>query len=308
MIWTDNSSKEQQFTIQRATDSNFTAGLTTFTYVNPVTTVPNNVAFQDTTVARNTKYWYRVFANGYPVGDIQAYPAPSTGFPTMTADSVSNVFAIQVGTAPGLPASPTNLTRTVQAGPQVSLTWRDNSSTETGFGIERCTAVPPATSCSNFARIAVAGPRNNTGNVTYLDTTVTFGNSYSYRVNAFNGTGSSVAYTNTVSATLPAIPPAPTSFTVAAVKANGNNYTATLKWAYNTEPPVPAPSSFTIERANNATFTTGLSTFTAAGTARTLTQTVSRNTVYYYRIRANNNVGGSSAPLNALPFPIRTGP
>jgi len=35
---------------------------------------------------------------------------------------------------------------------------------------------------------------------------------------------------------------------------------------------------------------------------------VSRNTVYYYRIRANNNISGSSAWVHALPFPIRTGP
>ena len=67
------------------------------------------------------------------------------------------------------------------------------------------------------------------------------------------------------------------------------------------------PTNFTIQRATNATFTTGLSTFTAAGNLRTLTQTVSRNTIYYYRIRANNNVGGSSDWMNALPFPIRTG-
>jgi hypothetical protein len=38
----------------------------------------------------------------------------------------------------------------------------------------------------------------------------------------------------------------------------------------------------------------------------TYTQTVARNTVYYYRIRANNNISGSSAWKNALPFPILT--
>jgi len=37
-------------------------------------------------------------------------------------------------------------------------------------------------------------------------------------------------------------------------------------------------------------------------------QTVTRNTSYYYRIRANNVAGGFSAWRNALPFPIRTGP
>jgi len=67
------------------------------------------------------------------------------------------------------------------------------------------------------------------------------------------------------------------------------------------------PASFTIQRATNLSFTTGLSTSTVAGNLRTTTQTVTRNTVYYYRIRANNSIGGSSDWTNALPFPIRTG-
>jgi hypothetical protein len=81
----------------------------------------------------------------------------------------------------------------------------------------------------------------------------------------------------------------------------GTNDTATLTWTAAAN-----PTNFTIQRANNLGFTTGLTTFTPAGTARSLTQTVNRNTVYYYRIRANNNIGNSSAWKNALPFPIRT--
>jgi len=103
---------------------------------------------------------------------------------------------------------------------------------------------------------------------------------------------------------VPAIPPAPTNFTVAVAKANGNNYTASLNWASAVN-----PTSFTVQRATNLAFTAGLNTATVTpGTLRTATQTVTKNTVYYYRIRANNNIGGSSAWSNALPFPIRTGP
>ena len=58
----------------------------------------------------------------------------------------------------------------------MSLTWRDNATNETGFVVERCTG---RSNCTNFAQIATPGPRNNTGNVTYVDTTVTAGNSYS---------------------------------------------------------------------------------------------------------------------------------
>jgi len=298
LTWADNSVKEVQFTIQRATDASFTAGLATFNLANPTPTTTGPVAFQDATVARDTMYWYRVFANGAPVGD-----GFTAGFPTMTAESVSNTVSILTGVLPAAPLPPSNLIATPQAGPQVRLTWTDNATNETGFVVERCTVVPPAITCTNFVQIAAPGPRNNTGNVTYVDATVAFGSNYLYQVKAFNAGGSSAYATMLNPVVLPALPPAPSNFTVAAVKATGNNYTATLNWASTIN-----PATFTIQRATNATFTTGLASFTAVGTARTLVQTVNRNTVYYYRIRANNTLGGSSGWANALPFPIRTGP
>jgi FtsP/CotA-like multicopper oxidase with cupredoxin domain len=297
LTWTDNSLKEVQFTLERASDADFTTGLTSFNYANPTPVTTGPVTFQDTTVTPNNRYWYRVNAIGAPVGDLF-----TAGFPTMSADSVSNTFNILVGAEPGTPTAPTGLAATLQPGLLVSLTWRDNATNETGFSVERCTGA----GCTNFARIASPGPRNNTGNVTYVDATVAFGNTYLYRVAALNGAGLS-AYSPVppaeVSVSVPAVPPAPTGFTVAAVKANGNNYTATLNWASATD-----PTDFTIQRATNLSFTTGVANFTVAGNLRTLQQTVNRNTVYYYRIRANNGFGGFSAWVNALPFPIRTGP
>ena len=300
--WTDNSIKEVGFTVQRATDANFTIGLTTFNLGASAGT-GGTVAYTDTTPARTTTYWYRVFANGPVVGDAQAYPN-SIGFPTMSADSVSinPAFAsASTGAPAGVPATPTNLTATLQAGPQVSLTWRDNANNEAYFVVER------SMNGGTFAQIATPGPRNNTGNVTYVDTTVTPGNSYLYRVAAVNS-ASVIPYPYVTLATpvaVPAIPPAPTDFKVTIGLKQGNNYPATLEWIYT--PPAPDPLfNFTIQRATNATFTTGLSTFT--DTASPFTQNVNRNTTYYSRIRANNSIGGSSAWTNALPFPIRTGP
>jgi FtsP/CotA-like multicopper oxidase with cupredoxin domain len=299
--WIDKSIKETGFTIQRATNSAFTIGLTTFN-APAAAGSGTTVTYTDTTVANNTSYWYRVWAIGPTVGDTQAYPG-SLGFPTMAADSVSNTAPVVVGTTPTLgPAVPTNLAATVQAGPQVRLTWTDNANNETGFVVERCTGA----GCTSFAQIATTGPRTSgPATVTYVDTTVTAGNSYLYRVAAVNA-ASVPPYTYATLATavdVPAIPVAPTGFTVAVVKANGNNYTATLNWVDNST----NETNFTIQRATNLTFTTGLATFTAAANATTLTQTVNRNTTYYYRIRANNNISGSSAWTNALPFPIRTG-
>jgi len=56
-------------------------------------------------------YWYRVVAVGSLVGDAQ-----TVGFPTMSANSVSNTVSIQVGTVAGSPTPPTNLTATPQTG------------------------------------------------------------------------------------------------------------------------------------------------------------------------------------------------
>ena len=289
LTWNDNSLNETSFKLQRATDPTFTTGLTTFTVA------PDTTTYVDNTIQNNRTYSYRVLASNL-VGDTQVYPG-SLGFPAISADSVfSNT--VSIGTAAAVPDAPTLLGAILQSGPRVSLTWTDNATNETGFVVERCTGA----GCTNFAQIAVPGPRNNTGSVTYLDTTVTAGNSYSYQVKAVNAAGPSLSYTNIATVSVPAIPAAPTNFTVAAVKANGNNYTATLTWAAATN-----PTNFTIQRATNATFTTNLTSFTPAGNLRTLTQTVTRNTTYYYRIRANN-LGGSSAWVNALPFPIRTGP
>jgi len=301
LTWQDNSIKEVQYTIQRASDANFTAGLASFNFANPTPVTTGLVTFQDSTVAPNNRYWYRVSAIGAPVGDLF-----TAGFPTMSADSLSNPVSILVGAEPGTPTAPTNLAAAVQAGPVVSLTWTDNATNETGFSVERCTVLPPAVDCIDFVRIAAPGPRKNTGGVSYADATIAFGNTYLYRVAALNGAGLS-AYSPVppavVSVVLPALPPVPASLTVAAVKANGKNYTATLNWGATVD-----PASFTIQRATNLSFTTGLSTFTVAGNTRILVQTVTNNSVYYYRIRANNAAGGFSAWRNALPFPIRTGP
>lgn len=218
----------------------------------------------------------------------------------MSANSVSNVATATVGTLTvSVPANPTLLTATLLSGPSVRLTWRDNATNETGFAVERCTGA----TCTNWAVIATVGPRAGTGSVSYVNTTVAAGTTYRYRVWAVNANGRSLAATNIVSANIAAIPAAPTNFTVALTDIPDIFWRATLNWQAATN-----PTSFTIQRATNATFTSNLSAFTVSGAARNFIQNVINNTTYYYRIRANNNAGGSSAWTHALPYPIRTGP
>jgi phosphodiesterase/alkaline phosphatase D-like protein len=136
--------------------------------------------------------------------------------------------------------------------------------------------------------------------VTYVDTTVTGGNEYSYRVMAMNGTVPSLAYTNTASVSVPGVPVAPTGFDVATGTVSN---TLVLTWAHGCGPDL---ASFTIQRATDARFTKSLNTSPVTGCVLTTTQTVNPKTTYYYRIKANNSTGGSSAWTNALTFPIRT--
>ncbi|HEY6006861.1 MAG TPA: fibronectin type III domain-containing protein, partial [Geobacteraceae bacterium] len=73
LTWADNSNNETGFTIQRATNSLFTQGLTTVTVGANVTTLTQ------TGLTANTQYWYRIRANNGTIiftGWVNASPFP----------------------------------------------------------------------------------------------------------------------------------------------------------------------------------------------------------------------------------------
>src|SRR5262245_20384754 len=112
LSWTDNSSDEDGFRIERAPDVSASAG----TYAE-ITTVGANVAsYTDTDVVADTRYWYRV----------RAYTA------------VGNSGYSNAATAGTLsPPAPTALGLTVVNATQINLAWTDNAGDEQGFSIER---------------------------------------------------------------------------------------------------------------------------------------------------------------------------
>ncbi|HSK52382.1 MAG TPA: multicopper oxidase domain-containing protein [Clostridia bacterium] len=78
LAWTDNSTNETGFTIQRSTNATFTSGLLTQTVAADTT------AFSWTGLGRNTNYWFRIrAANGAVVASawVTATPAPITTNP-----------------------------------------------------------------------------------------------------------------------------------------------------------------------------------------------------------------------------------
>jgi predicted phage tail protein len=72
----------------------------------------------------------------------------------------------------------------------ISLSWADNSDTESGFKLERCAG----TTCTNFQQLPAFG-----ANVTsFTDSGLKSNSTYRYRLRAFNAAGNS-AYSNIVS-------------------------------------------------------------------------------------------------------------
>jgi carboxypeptidase T len=171
LAWADQSGDEAGFKIERCAG----VGCSGFTQV--AITGANVASYVDTGLAPATDYTYRVRAyNG--AGD-SAYAAP-VGFTTPVA--------------PVAPAAPGTLTATAASRTQINLTWKDLSSNETGFTIERCAGA----SCTRFAQVALVGPNVTTYANTGLRTSTTF----RYRVRAYNAVGNS-AYSNTAGAATP---------------------------------------------------------------------------------------------------------
>jgi FtsP/CotA-like multicopper oxidase with cupredoxin domain len=280
LTWNDNSINETAFVVQKSTD-----GGTTWADVGTVLSPldqPNthgSRSYADNTFRwNNTLYSYRVVAKN-TIG----YGAE---FMSLTAQSESaSVTAIQ---------APTNLSATLLAGPQVSLTWRDNATNETGFIIER------STDGLTFTQIGTAPARNNTGNVTYIDNTVVLGTIYTYRVATVVGTAQS-PYSNVASITVD-VPAAPSNVSASATR-QGNNERVTITWTDNAN----NETGFTIQRATNATFTTGLVTTNVGANTTTYTTGNISRVAYYIRVRANN-VLGFSAWVNATPSPLPLAP
>lgn len=125
-----------------------------------------------------------------------AYTAINTPSPTPTpAPTTTPVPAATPGPtetpAPtATPAAASNLNGTVVSSSRINLSWRDNSSNESGFKIER------STNGITFSQIATVAAQTTT----YSNIGLAASTKYYYRVRAYNSGGNS-AYSNTVSAT-----------------------------------------------------------------------------------------------------------
>ncbi|HUR57743.1 MAG TPA: S8 family serine peptidase, partial [Opitutaceae bacterium] len=171
LAWTDNSNNETGFQVERSTDNlTFTAD----------SSVGANVSTASSTgLSPSTTYYFRVRA-------VQG----------ATSSAYSNTASATTSAAPAptVPA-PSGLTAVASSSSTISLSWVDNSSTETGFQIER--------SADNvtFTADSTVGANATSASSTGLSPSAT----YYFRVRAVQGAAVS-GYSNTASATTPAAP------------------------------------------------------------------------------------------------------
>ena len=259
LSWTDTSTIETGFIIQRAPQ------VGNFQTIKTINT-PNTTSYVDLTVQPATTYRYQVFAFN------------------LAGNSLLPSNMVTIKTPSIAPAAPTNLVSTLQSGPwRVSLKWRDNATTETGFVIER------SVNGGAFAQLTTRPARNGTGNVNYTDNGVVAGNTYAYQVKAVIGTTPS-AYSNTVTVAIPTPPAAPSNLAGSAVSIAGNNNQdkVTLTWLDNAN----NETGYVIQRSTSQNFNNA-STYNIAANLTSFTQNVSRTQNFYYRIRATNAAGNS---------------
>jgi hypothetical protein len=216
---------------------------------------------------------------------------------TLSATQVKAHYDTAKGAAqPQPPAAPSNLAGTAASDTQVDLTWKDNSTDESSFLLERATD----SSFTNSTTINVANDLTS-----YSDKGLTASTTYWYRIRSRNAVGAS-SYSNAVSVTTkpaPATtaPAAPTSLVAGAV----SDTRIDMSWTDN----ATNEANYVVERSPDSTFATVTSTTLPAGATSWSDTGRTANTTYWYRVKAVNAIGSSgySNVASATTKPTPTG-
>jgi hypothetical protein len=166
LTWQDNSDNEDGFKIERKVG-------TSGTWSQIKTVGANEEEYTDSRLNPNTTYYYRV----------RAYN--SAGNSSYSNEDSATTYDV-------VPNAPSNLEAEALSSSQIKLTWRDNSTNETGFKIERKVGTS-----GTWSQIKTVGANEEE----YTDSSELSPNTtYYYRVRAYNSVGNS-SYSNEDDAT-----------------------------------------------------------------------------------------------------------
>jgi hypothetical protein len=185
------------------------------------------------------------------------------------------------GTVEVVPLPPTELKATLASKEQVDLSWKDNSTNEAGYKIER------KTDSGNFTEIGSTA----TDITTFSDKSLSLNTNYTYRVYSFNQVGKSISYSNEVaiktfnSPTLTTI--GITQITASGAKSGGTVssdggsgiITRGVVWGTSANPTI--------------SLTTKTSDGTGVGAFQSAISGLAASTKYFVRAYATNSVGTS---------------
>ncbi|MDX1904670.1 MAG: fibronectin type III domain-containing protein [Thermonemataceae bacterium] len=195
LSWTDNSSNEYGFKIEKATTSGGP-------YTQIATVAANVTNYTDNAVTANTTYYYQV--RSY-IGSINS--------------TYSNEASV---TTPNVALnSPTGLTATAVSSSRINLFWVDADVNEDTYKIER------STDGTNYTEIVGNLPANTTS---YSDVGLTAGTLYYYRVRCSLGAANSL-YSSVAQATTFVVITAPTSLVASASSTSSID----LSWSDNAD-------------------------------------------------------------------------
>ncbi len=257
LTWTDNATTETGYRIERSADG--------VSYLQIGTVGADVVSYTSLYLTAGTTYYFRVRAyDGLANGDYSAVATAATLPP---------------------PAAPGGLVATPLSVSSITLTWTDNSPTETGFKIER------STDSVAYTQVATVGA----GVTAYTNLYLAAGTTYYYRVRAYEGTANS-GYSNVASATTLPPPPAPSSLSATALSATSIK----LTWADNST----TETGFKIERSTDGVSFSQVGSVGANVTSYTASSLLAA-TMYFFRVRAYEGSanGGYSNVASATTLP-----
>ena len=159
--WLDNANNERGYEIWRSTDG------VNFKQINTIG--ENSTTYTNGKLVKGVLYYFRVrtfndageskfthTAEGIPLTPVSSAPPPTSQLP-----------------------APTGLSATSMSSTAVSLAWKDNASSETGYAIER------SLDGTNFKQVNTVGANITT----YTNGKLVTGTKYYYRVRAFRRIG-----------------------------------------------------------------------------------------------------------------------